>query len=247
MNPKEPHYVWLPAFFIGRFEVSNAEYLEFLRAPDGYEAEGNWTEAGKQWRDANKTKATAMLKPGEAEYERFGQPDQPVVWVTWYEANAYCRWLTGKFGGGRWLYALPSEAEWEKAARGPDDFDYGLSQSISDQESKLYNWKKNPDSPVAVIGIRNSIANFRPNRYGLYHASGNVVEWTQSLPQPFNRERPYADDERNRDEVSGQRAARGGSWYSASIALLYLAYRDAFQPEISHHDLGFRIVVRPLP
>jgi formylglycine-generating enzyme required for sulfatase activity len=142
---------------------------------------------------------------------------------------------------------LPAEAEWEKAARGPDDFDYGLGQFISDRESNLYNWKKNPDALVTVIGVRESTAGFRPNRYGLYHLSGNVAEWTQSINRPFNRERPYADDERNRDDASGQRVVRGGSWYSATIALLYIPYRDTFQPEISHHDLGFRIVVRPLP
>ena len=247
LNPNEPHYVWLPAFLISPFEVTNAEFREFLKAPNGYGADENWAEAGRQWKAANQSKATARLEPGDAEYERFGQPDQPVTWVTWYEAKAFCRWLTVKFGGGRWFYDLPSEAEWEKAARGPDDFDYGLGQFISDQESKLYNWKKNPDAPVTVIGIRNSQTNYQTNRYGLYHSSGNVVEWTASINRPFNRDNPYVDSERNRDDLTERRVARGGSWYSASIALLYIPYRDAFQPEVSHHDLGFRIVVRPLP
>jgi formylglycine-generating enzyme required for sulfatase activity len=63
----------------------------------------------------------------------------------------------------------------------------------------------------------------------------------------FNRERPYVDAERNREDASESRVARGGSWYSASVALLYIPYRDSFQPEVSHHDLSFRIVARPLP
>jgi formylglycine-generating enzyme required for sulfatase activity len=88
---------------------------------------------------------------------------------------------------------------------------------------------------------------YRPNRYGIYHLSGNVVEWTNSVARPFNRERPYVDAERNREDVNEARVARGGSWYSASIALLYIPYRDSFQPEVSHHDLGFRIVARSLP
>lgn len=247
LNPKEPHYVWLPAFFISPFEVTNAEFREFLKAPDGYGADKNWTEAGRRWRAANQSKASARLEPGEAEYERFGQPDQPVTWVTWYEAKAFCRWLTKKFGDGRWLYDLPSEAEWEKAARGPDDFDYGLGQFISDQESTLYNWKKNPDAPVTIVGVRDSLANYQPNRYGLYHSSGNVVEWTASINRSFNRDHPYVDGERNRDDLAEQRIARGGSWYSASIALLSTTYRDAFLPEVRHHDLGFRVVARPLP
>jgi formate dehydrogenase (NADP+) beta subunit len=86
-----------------------------------------------------------------------------------------------------------------------------------------------------------------PNRYGLYHMSGNVVEWTQSISRPYSRLRPYVDDDRNGEEAKGLRVARGGSWYSASIALLYLPYRDSFQPELSNHDLGFRVVARLVP
>jgi formylglycine-generating enzyme required for sulfatase activity len=77
--------------------------------------------------------------------------------------------------------------------------------------------------------------------------SGNVVEWTQSISRPYSRLRPYGDDDRNGEETKGLRVARGGSWYSASIALLYLPYRDSFQPELSNHDLGFRVVARLLP
>jgi formylglycine-generating enzyme required for sulfatase activity len=111
----------------------------------------------------------------------------------------------------------------------------------------LYNWKKNPDAAVTVAGAADSQTKYQPNRYGIYHLSGNVVEWTNSIARPFNRERPYIDEERNRENASEARVARGGSWYSASIALLQIAYRDSFQPEVSHHDLGFRIVARPLP
>jgi len=167
--------------------------------------------------------------------------------VTWFEAQAYCGWLTKKFGRGRWFFSLPSEAEWEKAARGPDGFDFALSRSFSDGEVNLYNWKKNPGAEVTVVGAGASQTSYLPNRYGIYHLSGNVVEWTSSVARPFNRERPYVDAERDREDINETRVARGGSWYSASIALLYIAYRDSFQPEVSHHDLGFRIVARPLP
>lgn len=132
-------------------------------------------------------------------------------------------------------------------ARGPDNFDYPLSQYLSDAETTFYNWKKNPSAQVTVIGINDTPKKFQPNRYGAYHLGGNVVEWTQSLHRQFNQEKPYADDERNREDLTGVRVLRGGSWYSASNALLYIPYRDTFQPEISHHDLGFRLVVRPLP
>jgi formylglycine-generating enzyme required for sulfatase activity len=111
----------------------------------------------------------------------------------------------------------------------------------------LYNWKKNPDAPITVVGIQETYLKYRPNRFGLYHLSGNVVEWTLSINRAYNREHPYVDDERNHDDAIGLRVGRGGSWYSASIALLYIPYRDAFQPEHSSQDIGFRIVAKPLP
>ncbi|MCI0690908.1 formylglycine-generating enzyme family protein [candidate division KSB1 bacterium] len=110
-----------------------------------------------------------------------------------------------------------------------------------------YFWKKNPDAVVTVVGIQDSYSAYRPNRSGLYHVTGNVVEWTQSINRAYNRERPYVDDDRNHDDTAGLRVARGGSWYSASIAILYIPYRDAFQPEHSTQDIGFRIVAKLLP
>jgi formylglycine-generating enzyme required for sulfatase activity len=118
---------------------------------------------------------------------------------------------------------------------------------ISDNETPLYNWKKNPDAVITVVGIQDSYSAYQPNRFGLYHLTGNAVEWTQSTNRPYNRERPYVDDERNHDDTIGLRVARGGSWYSASIAILYIPYRDAFQPEHSTQDIGFRIVAKLLP
>lgn len=247
LNPREPHYLWLSGYFINPFEVTNAEFREFLKDPNGYGEEANWTESGKKWKAINTTQVTALLQSADANYGRFGLPDQPVVWVNWFEANAYCRWLTKRIGNERWLFSLPTEAEWEKAARGPDNLDYGLSMFISDAEIKLYNWKKNPDAVVTVVGIQDSYPAYRPNRFGLFHLTGNVVEWTQSTNRPYNRERPFVDDDRNHDDTAGLRVARGGSWYSASIALLYIPYRDSFQPEHSTQDIGFRIVARPLP
>jgi formylglycine-generating enzyme required for sulfatase activity len=155
--------------------------------------------------------------------------------------------MTRRLGGGKWMFALPNEAEWEKAARGPDGFDYGLGNYVSDAEVALYNWKKNPGAEITVAGWNQTRAQYKPNRYGVYHASGNVAEWTQSVSRPFNRQRPFVDDDRNLDETSGQRVIRGGSWYTASIAVLSLAYRETFQPSVTAPYLGFRIVARPLP
>ena len=241
-SPREIHYVWVTGFFIAPFETTNAEFRQFIS--EGHANDGNWTEDGRRWKASHPSESTALLRPGEREYIRFGQAGHPVVNVTWYEANAYCHWLTEKLGRGTWIFGLPTDAEWEKAARGPDNFDYGLSMSISDREVSLYNWKKNPEVPVTVVNTAASRDGYAANRYGLYHMSGNVAEWTQSIFRPYGKDNPYADDARNHDDTPGRRTARGGSWYSATTAPLYLPYRDAFQPDHKNNDLGFRVVAR---
>jgi formylglycine-generating enzyme required for sulfatase activity len=246
-TPREPHYVWVPEFYMGVFEVTNAEFRDFLRDPKGYASNEYWTEAGQSWKRRGKSQTSASLSPPHADYIRFGQDDQPVTSVNWFEAIAYTRWLTVIRGGGRWSFALPSDAEWEKAGRGPDGFNYGLSATISDAETKLYNWRKNPGTPVTVIGLGETRRLFQPNRYGIYHASGNVAEWTKSAFSPYNRAQPYQDDKRNLPDTAGSRTVRGGSWYSATSTILYMAYRDAFEPNQSSNDVGFRIVAKLNP
>jgi formylglycine-generating enzyme required for sulfatase activity len=246
LNPGEPHYVWTQGFFMGEFELTNAEFRAFMNSPDGYGDDSNWTAAGLRWRKRSKTQTSAAYTAHDKEFNRFGQNDMPVTQVTWFEAAAYCQWITNKYGQGNWQFSLPTESEWEKAARGPDGFDYPLGDRLSDRESKLYNWKKNPLADRTVFGAVESSTMYSTNRWGLYHMGGNVAEWTQSAYQTLNRQHPYDEDGRNRDDQEGGRVVRGGSWYSATNALLYIAYRDAFEPEISHHDLGFRIVARLL-
>ncbi len=245
-NPREPHFAWTTAFFLGTFEVTNGEFRRFLADPGGYADRRSFTEAGWAARP-EKTRSTARLKPGDEGYDRFGRDDLPVVLVSWYEANAYARWLTRTVGRGRWLYRLPTEAEWEKAARGPDGFDYGLGMELSEPQAGLYNWRKNPGAAVTLVGAAETRARFLPNRYGIWHASGNAGEWTQSVSRPFGRTAPYRDDDRNGDATPGFRVTRGGSWYSATTSRLSLGYREEFQPELASDDLGFRIAAFALP
>jgi formylglycine-generating enzyme required for sulfatase activity len=240
-NPGQPHAVWVHAFHLASFEVTNREFRSFLADPGGYEDRSNWTGPGWRWKAGGHSQATARLAPSDPRYPCFGRDDLPVVLVTWYEANAYCRWLTRRLSGGRWLYRMPSEAEWEKAARGPDGFDYGLGMELSEPQAALYNWRKNPGAEVTLVGAEETRRRYRSNRYGVYHASGNAREWTQSVFRHYNAERPYREDDRNLHDTAGQRVTRGGSWYSASAVRLQLAYREEFQPELSSDDLGFRV------
>ena len=147
-----------------------------------------------------------------------------------------------------WLFRLPTEEEWEKVARGPDTFDYGLSMSVSDAEFNLYNWHKNPDAETPLMDQAHTLQAYRPNRYGVYHMSGNVTEWTDSRSaySVGSRAGSAAAKEKLGRE-SGRVVIRGGSWYSASTATLYIPFRDSFQPEHSTQEVGFRIIARRLP
>lgn len=240
-NPGQPHPVWVPSFYLAAFEVTNGEFRRFLADPEGYDERASWTEAGWRWKQNGLSQATARLTAENPRYPRFGRDELPVMLVTWYEANAYGRWLTRRLGGGRWLFRMPTEAEWEKAARGPDGLDYGLGMALSEPQAGLYNWRKNPGAAVTVVGIDETRRSYRANRYGVFHASGNAREWTQSVFHSYNEVHPYREDDRNGDDAVGFRVTRGGSWYSASAVRLQLAYREEFQPELSSDDLGFRL------
>ncbi len=176
--PTVPHYVWLSSYYIAPFEVTNDEFRRFLHDRRGYSHDEWWTESGREWKKNNRSQNSALLSSKDKEYLRFGLPLQPVTWVNWFEAVAFCKWITARIGNGHWMYTLPNEAEWEKAARGPDNLDFSLSMNISDREIPLFNWKKNPDAPVPVVDIQMTTQKFSPNRYGLYHTTGNVSEWT---------------------------------------------------------------------
>jgi formylglycine-generating enzyme required for sulfatase activity len=246
-TPRQAHHVWLGGFFIASFETTNGEFRRFLADPGGYDDRSNWTEAGWAWRARGASRASARLQPGDPRFPRFGRDPLPVVLVTWYEADAYCRWLTRREGGGRFWFRLPTEGEWEKAARGPDGFDYGLGMDLSESQAALYNWRKNPHADPTVVDAGDGRARYRANRYGLYHVSGNAAEWTASLYRHYNVGQPYREDDRNDRTLPGMRVTRGGSWYSAANVRLYLAYREEFQPEMSSDDLGFRVAAVPLP
>lgn len=245
-TPRLAHHAWVAGFFIARFETTNGEFRRFLADPGGYDDRTNWTEAGWAWRVRRASQATARLEPSNPRFPRFGRDPLPVVLVTWYEADAYCRWLTRSIGGGRFWYRLPTEGEWEKAARGPDGFDYGLGMELSEPQAALYNWRKNPGADPTVVGAGESLERYRANRYGLHHMSGNAAEWTASLYRHFSVEQPYREDDRNDRALPGMRVTRGGSWYSAANVRLYLAYREEFQPDLSSDDLGFRVAAVPL-
>lgn len=90
-NPGESHFVYVPTYFIGAFEVTNADFRRFVSDAEGYHDRVNWTEAGWRWKQGGTSQLSSWLTASAPEYARFGRDDQPVVLATWFEANAYAR------------------------------------------------------------------------------------------------------------------------------------------------------------
>jgi formylglycine-generating enzyme required for sulfatase activity len=109
------HEVTLSAYAIGRYPVTNAEFKRFID-DNGYTMQNYWTDAGWKQKESE-----SWTKPRYWDDAQWNDPAQPVVGVSWYEAAAYCKWLSKKTGKP---YRLPTEAEWEFAARGKEGYRY---------------------------------------------------------------------------------------------------------------------------
>jgi sulfatase modifying factor 1 len=211
-NEKPVHRVWTDEFLLATHQVTNAQYQRFLR-------------------DTNSPPPPFMSVPA------FSHPQQPVVGVSWHDAVRYCEWLNAGTDGmttGRKL-RLPTEAEWERAARGG-------------RESALYPWGDAPPQSLPNYAERcanhwnagpEPVGRAEPNQYGLYNMCDNVHEWCSDWFAPDY----YAvSPERNpRGPASGvRRASRGGSWRH-HIKMSRCAARSSIPPEFQYADYGFRV------
>lgn len=174
-------------------------------------------------------------QPGFWDDPGFNNPSQPVVGITWFEANAYCAWISAVSGR---VYRLPSEAEWEAAGRG----------ALTPEELGVrnYPWGRDWDSDKA-----NTIEGrlLRPSPVGAYAAAGgnspfggedqagNVWNWTSSLYLPY----PYDRQQSEQPEAEGERTLRGGSWFTDRRSAR-CAYRIGNVPGFFSNYLGFRLV-----
>lgn len=212
------HTIILSAFWIDRTEVTNAQYRKFVEG-GGYAERDYWTDAGWAWKEA-----VNMIQPDCWGDNDFDQPDQPVVCVSWHEADAYAHWA-----GGR----LPSEAEWEKAACGTD--------------GRVYPWG-NEEPTATLANFDNEVGRTAPvgsypagiGPYGALDMAGNVWEWTGSMYQSY----PYnPNDGREKRETSGdvRRVLRSGSWGNSADGLR-CAFRGGGIPRRRSEGIGFRVV-----
>ena len=170
---------------------------------------------------------TARQSPPGSDDERFNHPDQPVTSVSWFDATAYCAWLSARTGEA---YRLPTEAEWERAARG------GL-------EGKLYTWGDEPPSlqpryfELWLTGPE-PVGQRPPNGFGLYDISENVHEWCADWYDEHYYERSPASNPQGPDSGK-RRSSRGGSWRH-KIKITRVAARSSIPPEFCYSDYGFR-------
>ncbi|MEW6733628.1 MAG: formylglycine-generating enzyme family protein [Acidobacteriota bacterium] len=197
------HRVEITAFEIGRFEVTNAQYEPFANATGRQNAE---------WR----------------QYYKKERGNHPVVNVTWNDAQAYCAWLQALTGQE---YRLPTEAEWEYAARAWTNNRYIFSNELSSSEANFDNKKG------AV-----EVGRYRPNRFGLYDMLGNVWEWCAD----WYDEKYYGNTIAQNPPGPNQgqyRVLRGCSWLSTSDQCR-IANRAWYNPGYILDGRGFRIALR---
>jgi len=212
------------AFWIGQTEVTNAQYAQFINA-GGYTNAAYWTDAGWAWRQSER-----VMQPACWTDSAFNQPDQPVVCVSWYEAAAYSAWLSATSGV---TFRLPTEAEWEYAAQGPDGLEYPWGNEWNGNKVV---WSDNSGGRTANVGSRPSGAAW----VGALDMSGNVWEWVSSLYQPY----PYsATDGREDVQADGLRALRGGSWFSSSTDFFRCDYRNRNFPHFGYDLIGVRLAL----
>jgi len=229
--------VHLPVFLIARYPVTNTQYAAFVR-DGGYTEKWRtcWTRAGWSWKgDRSRPEAFGGV---------FDLPNHPVVGVTWYEAVAFCNWLTerlrqaGELGADE-VVTLPGEPQWEKAARGTD--------------GRVYPWGNKPDPERANysdagVGATSAAGCFPGGAgpYGVLDMSGNVWEWCRTKWQESYRN--YGGDDlagaANDLEGDAPRVLRGGAFYDDRRSVR-CAVRDRDLPDYVLNCVGFRLVVAP--
>ena len=236
------HSVYVDGFWVMRTEVTNAQYGQFVSTA-GYETQRFWSADGWEWRTSN-----GVTTPEYWANALYNDPNQPVVGVSWYEATAYARWLAERRD---LAIRLPSEAEWEKAARGRTDriFPWGntWNPSLANYCDLLCDEQK--DKALRDGFVNSAPVGSYPNGaspYGVVDMAGNSWEWVADVYNPGY----YAESHSHNPigvEGSADRSMRGGSWRDAPRSLR-LANRGNNLPESREQNIGFRLIaVQPTP
>ncbi len=218
-------FFFLPDFDIGKYPVTLKQFRYFVE-DKGYLNERWWTPLALEQLVAHK-----WLQPAYWNDPKFVfRDDLPVVGVSWFEALAYCSWLTEH---SNFQYRLPTEAEWEKAARGTEGRKYTWGNNWFDG---LCNNETNKMKSLTPVGLFSALGS--DSIYGCADMLGNVYEWcsTRYLDYPYQ-----INDGREDLSVSDIRILKGGSWYAAR-EYTNCVFRYGRSPADRSNDLGFRIV-----
>jgi formylglycine-generating enzyme required for sulfatase activity len=222
-NEVPQHEVTLESYGISRYPVTNAEFARFIE-DGGYTTRDYWTDAGWQQKEKERWTRPRFWKDGQ-----WNNPSQPVVGVSWYEALAYCRWLAARSGRD---YHLPSEAEWEKAARGSDGRRYPWG---NDWDSGKCNNKESGPGETTPVGQYPG----GDSPYGASEMVGQVWEWCRTKWEDGYKDYQGEDD----PEGDARRVVRGGSWYDDPPAgVCRCGCRNGNSPRLGYNDWGFRCV-----
>ncbi len=185
---------------------------------------------------------TRLVEPAYWRDARLNAASQPVVGVCWYEARAYCAWLSAQTG---LVFSLPTEVQWEAAARGAQANAYPWGDGFEPTRANTFDTRIRRTTPIGAFPEGDSVS-------GMADGAGNVLEWTSSLwgvDEDYENKDPefgypYAPDD-GREYLdapsSAARVVRGGSWYFDRHNAR-AAYRDRNQPVSRSDDQGFRLV-----
>ncbi|MGE0882976.1 MAG: SUMF1/EgtB/PvdO family nonheme iron enzyme [Blastocatellales bacterium] len=222
----KPQKLRLPEFHISRFPVTYAQFQTFLNDPEGFN-DRRWFEG---------LKASEDERQMEEQYFKFN--NHPRDTVNWYQAMAFCRWLSWRMGTTYdlkkvtdWAVRLPTEFEWEKAARGKDGRLYPYGNDFDAKKGNTY-------EDESRIGQTSAVGIF-PNGaspYGVEEMSGNVFEWCLS-----NYSKPKFDVAKENLRTEDNRVLRGGSWINDPVSARAVV-RSSFRPANRNYNVGFRLV-----
>ncbi len=220
--------VTVAAFELARYPVTNAQFDQFI-AHNGYTPTAPWWRIGRDWLQQQGHRQSRYWDD-----PRFGKPrlNHPVVGVSWYEATAFCAWLTQHLSDG-YSYRLPSEAEWEYAARGRERRTYPWGNPEPDDEKANFNATYQGTTAVGCFSLGATLGT------GLLDMAGNVWEWTRSAYRDY----PYNPDDGREDGAELTQKSftfRGASWRNQPI-YLRAASRYLYAPGGRDQDVGFRL------
>jgi formylglycine-generating enzyme required for sulfatase activity len=220
-DAEPPKTVFLESYYIDKYEVTNSDYQKCVDA--------------KVCQPPAKTSSNTRAEYyGTTKYASY-----PVIYVDWKMAKTYCEWRDAR---------LPTEAEWEKAARSTDGFLFpwgnqfgGVRANFCDKGCPVGTANMNLVDGYSDTAPVNALSNGRNVKYEVYNLAGNVWEWISSLYKEY----PYDPNDGREDlQAPGVRVVRGGSWRD-DINRLFSIARSGYDPSISNDSIGFRCAKSP--